>query len=401
LSKKIVIAGAGIGGLCAAVALAKRGFEVVVYEQSQQLGEVGAGLQLSPNAVHVLQALDIADKVKAKAFRPKTAVMRHFRTGKTYFTVPLSDVATEKYGADYLHIHRADLHTVLKQSCEELNVPIFLGQAVQSYHQTPQNLTILLANGESLEADLLIGADGIKSKVQACMLGQTPAQFTGQVAWRGVVEANKLAKGLIKPNANLWVGPGKHFVSYYLRGGDLVNFVAVQERSDWQKESWNEPGDINELRDTFSGWHPEVTELLAASEQCFLWALFDRQPLEQWTDQNVALLGDACHPMLPFLAQGAAMAIEDSYALAHCLANNNNIIDALKTYQDIRLTRTRDIQRGARKNASLYHMTSSIERAKLAVLSGLSSIGLSDKVAENKLDSIYEYNIVDRLNSLS
>ena len=215
-----------------------------------------------------------------------------------------------------------------------------------------------------------------------------------------MVEANKLAKGLIKPNANLWVGPGKHFVSYYLRGGDLVNFVAVQERSDWQKESWNEPGDINELRDTFSGWHPEVTELLAASEQCFLWALFDRQPLEQWTDQNVALLGDACHPMLPFLAQGAAMAIEDSYALAHCLANNNNTIDALKTYQDIRLTRTRDIQLGARKNASLYHMTSSIERAKLAVLSGLSSIGLSDKVAENKLDSIYEYNIVDRLNSL-
>ena len=401
MSKKIVIAGAGIGGLCAAVALAKRGFEVVVYEQSQQLGEVGAGLQLSPNAVHVLQALDIANKVKAKAFRPSKAVMRHFRTGNTYFTVPLSDVATEKYGADYLHIHRADLHAVLQQSCEELNVPIFLGQAVQSYLQTPQNLTVQLENGESLEADLLLGADGIKSKVQACMFGQTPAQFTGQVAWRGVVEANKIAKGLIKPNANLWVGPGKHFVSYYLRGGELVNFVAVQERTDWQKESWNEAGDINELRDTFSGWHPEVTELLAASEQCFLWALFDRPPLHQWTDQKVTLLGDACHPMLPFLAQGASMAIEDSYALAFCLANNSNTIDALISYEDIRLTRARDIQLGARKNASLYHMTSPIERAKLAVLSGLSSIGLSDKVAANKLDVIYGYNIVERLNSLT
>jgi salicylate hydroxylase len=398
LSKKIVIAGAGIGGLCAALALAKRGFEVAVYEQSLQLGEVGAGLQLSPNAMHVLQALGIAEQVKVKAFRPESAVMRHYQTGKTYFTVPLGDTATQKYAADYLHIHRADLHTALHHTCEELNVSIHLGQAVQSYQQTPQNLSIQFDNGESLEADLLIGADGIKSKVQACMLGQTPAEFTGQVAWRGVVEANKLPKGLIKPNANLWVGPGKHFVSYYLRGGDLVNFVAVQERTDWQKESWSQPGDISELRETFSGWHPEVTELLAATESCFLWALFDRQPLSRWTDQNVALLGDACHPMLPFLAQGAAMAIEDSYAIAQCLASNNNSEIALRAYQNMRLTRTRNIQLGARRNARLYHMSSPIERAKLAVLTGLSSIGLSDKLAANKLDSIYAYNIVERLN---
>lgn len=398
MSKKIVIAGAGIGGLCAALALAKQGFEVVVYEQSQQLGEVGAGLQLSPNAMHVLQALGVAEKIKAKAFRPESAVMRHFKTGNTYFTVPLGECATHKYGADYLHIHRADLHAVLHDESVKLKVSIHLGQIVQSYQQTPQNLTIQLGNGESLEADLLIGADGIKSKVHACMLGQTPAQFTGQVAWRGVVEANKLPKGLIKPNANLWVGPGKHFVSYYLRGGDLVNFVAVEERTDWQKESWNEQGNIKELRASFAGWHPEVTELLAANEQCFLWALFGRQPLSQWTEQRVTLLGDACHPMLPFLAQGAAMAIEDSYVLAHCLTNASNTQAALKTYQEQRLSRTRDIQLGARKNASLYHMSSTFERAKLGILSGLSSIGLSDKLAANKLDSIYAYNVVERLN---
>ena len=358
LSKKIVIAGAGIGGLCAALALAKRGFEVAVYEQSLQLGEVGAGLQLSPNAMHVLETLGVGANVKAKGFRPESAVMRHFQTGKTYFTVPLGEVATKKFGAEYLHIHRADLHNVLYDGCKDSNVGIYLGQTIQSYQQSSQHVTIQFESGESLEADLLIGADGIKSKVQAGMLGQTPAQFTGQVAWRGVVAANRLPQGLIKPNANLWVGPGKHFVSYYLRGGDLVNFVAVQERCDWQKESWNEPGDINKLQETFTGWHPEVTELLAASEQCCLWALFDRQPLSQWVEQNVALLGDACHPMLPFLAQGAAMAIEDSYALAHCLANDNNTQAALKTYQDIRLTRTSNIQLGARNNASLYHMSS-------------------------------------------
>jgi len=397
MSKKIVIAGAGIGGLCAALALAKRGFKVAVYEQSLQLGEVGAGLQLSPNAMHVLQALGIADQIKAKAFRPKSAVMRHFQTGKTYFTIPLGDVGTKKFGADYLHIHRADLHSVLFEGCRDSNISIHLGQTIQRYKQSPQNLSIQFDSGENLEADLLIGADGIKSKVQACMLGQTSAQFTGQVAWRGVVDAKKLPQGLIKPNANLWVGPGKHFVSYYLRGGDLVNFVAVQERSDWTKESWNEPGDINELRETFTGWHSEVTELLAASDQCFLWALFDRQPLSQWVDGNVALLGDACHPMLPFLAQGAAMAIEDSYALAHCLASRNDSQIALKTYQEMRIIRASDIQVGARKNASLYHMSSPLEQAKLLVLSGLSSLGFSDVVAANKLDSIYAYNIVEQL----
>ncbi|TWX72900.1 FAD-dependent monooxygenase [Colwellia sp. C1TZA3] len=397
MSKKIVIAGAGIGGLCAALALAKRKFEVVVYERNSQLSEVGAGLQLSPNAMHVLQALGIANEVKAKAFSPDSAVMRHYKTGKPYFTVPLGDNATQKYGAHYLHIHRADLHTALYNACVNMNVTIHLGKAIQSYQQTQQNLTIHFDNNESIKADLLIGADGIKSNIQACMLGKKPAEFTGQVAWRGVVKASKLPKGLIKPSANLWVGPGKHFVSYYLRGGDLVNFVAVQERKDWQKESWNEPGDIDELRATFADWHPEITKLLSVTNHCFLWALFDRQPLEQWSDRKVTLLGDACHPMLPFLAQGAAMAIEDSYALAYCLACDTDIQNALQSYQNIRLPRTQKIQHNARKNAALYHMSSPIEQAKLTLVSALSSIGFSDKIAANKLDYIYAYNIVEQL----
>jgi salicylate hydroxylase len=401
VSKKVVIAGAGIGGLCAALALAKRKFEVAVYERNPHLGEVGAGLQLSPNAMHVLQDLGIADEVKAKAFSPDSAVMRHYQTGKSYFRVPLGDSATQKYGAHYLHIHRADLHTALYNACVDMNVSIHLGQEIQSYQQTSQNLTIQFDTNDSIEADLLIGADGIKSNIQACMLGQTSAEFTGQVAWRGVVEASKLPKGFIKPNANLWVGPGKHFVSYYLRGGDLINFVAVQERTDWHKESWNEPGDINELRETFADWHPEVSELLSATEDCFLWALFDRKPLDYWSDRKVTLLGDACHPMLPFLAQGAAMAIEDSYALAYCLGCDTDIQNALQTYQNIRLPRTRKIQLNARENAALYHMSTPIEQAKLALVSGLSSIGLSDRIAANKLDSIYAYNIVEHLNRLT
>lgn len=401
MSKKIVVAGAGIGGLCAALALSQQGFDVAVYEQSSELGEVGAGLQLSSNAMHVLQALGVAGDIRAKAFQPNAAVMRHFQTGSTYFTVPLADAVVEKYGADYLHIHRADLHGVLHKACIDSGVSIHLSHVLSNYESSDKEVLITFNNEINIQADVLIGADGIKSNVQACMLGDSqalfPAKFTGQVAWRGVVSASKLPKDLVKPNANLWVGPGQHFVSYYLRGGDLVNFVAVQERTDWQKESWNECGDINELKGAFEGWHPEVTELLAAADSCFLWALFDRKPLNQWVDKNVALLGDACHPMLPFLAQGAAMAIEDSYALAHCLASEQNTEQALKAYQTIRLARTRDIQLGAHKNASLYHMSSFSERAKLSVLSGLSHMGLSDKLAAGKMDSIYGYNVVEQL----
>lgn len=394
MTKKIVIAGAGIGGLCAAVALAKKGFEVSVYEQSSYLGEVGAGLQLSPNAMHVLHYLGVADTLKDTAFWPQSAVMRHFSTGKTYFTVPLGQSAVDKYGADYLHIHRADLHLALMTQCKKLDVKVHLGQAIQSYEQDGQNVNVHFNNGYSVEANALVGADGIKSNVQACMLGQTPSHFTGQVAWRGVVESKKLPKGLIPPNANLWVGPGKHFVSYYLRGGELINFVAVQERNDWQNESWNEQGDVHELRTAFKGWHSEVSLLLEAASQCYLWALFDRPPLKKWSHNNVTLLGDACHPMLPFVAQGAAMAIEDSFVLAHCLDSNENTQNALKKYEQLRLPRTASIQLNARKNAALYHMSSPIEKARLSILSSLSGLGLSDKIAVNKLEYVYGHNVV-------
>ena len=400
MNHEIVIAGAGIGGLCAALALKQRGFDVAVYEQAPELKEVGAGLQLSPNAMHVLQALGIAEEVKAVSFCPQKAVMRHYKTGKEYFEVPLGDTASHKYSADYLHIHRHDLHHIILKACDKLKVSIHLGVEIQKYKQSDENVVIELNEDKQLTAKLLIGADGIKSNVQACMLGHSSADFTGQVAWRGVVPANKLPKGLIKPNANLWVGPNKHFVSYYVRGGELVNFVAVQERTDWLNESWNEAGNISELQQTFNDWHPEVTELLAATESCFLWALYDRKPLDKWVDGSVALLGDACHPMLPFLAQGAAMAIEDSFALAHCLATNNNYHEALQSYQAKRFSRTQDIQLGAAKNADLYHMSSFSSRAKLAVLSGLKYFGLSNALAANKLDSIYNYNIVKQLQQM-
>ena len=407
LSKRVAIAGGGIGGLCCALAIAKRGFTVTVFEQAAEITEVGTGIQLSPNAMQVLNELGVAAMLQQQAFCPQHAVMRHYRHGKNYFSVPLGKHCEQRYGAPYWHVHRADLQQALYQACGEHNVGVHLASQVIAYQQanTKHEINITLANQQQFTADVLIGADGIHSKVQAQLLdnlslSSTP-RFTGQVAWRGTVNTKDLPANLVEPNANLWVGPGKHFVSYYVRGGEQINFVAVEERSDWQHESWSQQGDVIQLRHLFKDWHPQVQAILAASQECFVWALYDRDPLTTWVDGNVALLGDACHPMLPFLAQGAAMAIEDSYVLAAVLAKNtashDNVHEVLKQYQQQRLIRTRTIQLSARKNASLYHMSSRVDRAKLQVLSALSGSGLSSTLASKMLDSTYAHNVVKNL----
>jgi salicylate hydroxylase len=399
LSKRVALAGAGIGGLCSALALAKRGFKVSVFEQATKIAEVGAGLQLSPNALHVLNELGVTPLLQQQAFRPQKAVMRHYQHGKPYFSVPLGKSCEQRFGAEYWHVHRADLHQALYQACVDNQVSITLASQVESYQHHKDNVSLKFANQQQLDTDILIGADGIHSKVQATLLANLSLtsipKFTGQVAWRGTVKTKDLPPNLVEPNANLWVGPGKHFVSYYVSGGEEINFVAVEERSDWCEESWSHQGDITQLRELFSDWHPQVREILAAAQQCFVWALHDREPLTSWVDKNVALIGDACHPMLPFLAQGAAMAIEDAYVLAAMLSQHSDTQTALNHYQNARLPRTAQIQLNARQNASLYHMKSGLDRTKLALLAGLSASGVSDWLAAKKLDSLYVYNAVE------
>ena len=390
---QIAIVGAGIGGLCAALALSQQGHSVTVYEQASLLSEMGAGLQLSPNAMRVLDTLGLNQPLLAAGFLPKKAVMRHYQSGDEYFAVTLGQQAVKRYGAQYIHIHRADLQHILLTACHQQKIRIHLGHCLQSYQSTPEGVTLKFANGQSAYAQLLVGADGIKSQVQRQRLNHSPPRFTGQVAWRGLVAAHLLPKGLIKPNANLWVGPNQHFVSYYLRGGRYINFVAVEEHTHWQQESWQHEGNILALREKFSGWHPEVTHILEQAQQTFLWALFDRAPLNRWVDERerVVLLGDACHPMLPFLAQGAAMAIEDGWALAKELTKAQPLAEALQNYELTRKPRTRMIQQKARSNAHLYHMSSITDRAKLAVMHGLAKVKLSNSIATNMLDEIYNY----------
>lgn len=380
------IAGAGIGGLTAALALARQGVEVCVFEQAPALGEVGAGLQLSPNAMKVLTNLGLQEAVNAVAFAPHYARIRDGKSGRDLVVLPLKDQCEQVYGAPYLHVHRADLHTILAEASRRVGVRIVTAATVSGYTDAG-----LLVNGTVQPADLNIGADGIRSAVTAQMHPHYGPRFTGQLAWRGTVPAADLPEGLIPPDATVWVGRGGHVVTYYLRGGHLVNFVAVEEQSDWQNPSWREQGDPARLMSRFSGWHDDLKTLFAAVETTYQWALFDRPELPDWSDGNTGLLGDACHPTLPFMAQGAAMAIEDACILTRCLTRgSSNAAAALRHYTHLRKPRTAMLQGRARRNAALFHLGGplhgAVARAKLAIAGSL-----PDRLGLRPFDSIYGY----------
>jgi salicylate hydroxylase len=356
-----IVVGGGIGGLTAALALAGRGLRVTVVEQAPQLGEVGAGIQLSPNATRVLFALGLEPALGEIAFRPQAVEARTWRRGVALSRVELGDALVGRFGAPYFHVHRADLIDVLARAvASEPLVALRLGAACARIESSERGAAALLASAERLESDLVVGADGIRSAVRESLFGPERPRFTGNVAWRGLVPASALAGAEVRPVAALWMGPGAHFVHYFVRGGALVNFVGVVERGDWREESWSARGEKRDLLRDFSGWHPTVRAIvaLAPEDGCFRWALFDRDPLPRWSRGAATLLGDACHPTLPFMAQGACMAIEDAAALATCVsaAPAGEIPAALARYEALRRARTAGIQLGSRRNASLYHM---------------------------------------------
>ena len=350
---KALIAGGGIGGLTAALCLLEAGHEVTVFERNPALSTAGAGIQISPNGVKVLQRLGLKSELDAIAFRPQALEMRLGRSGLKLFSIPMRDEAERRYGAPYYHIHRADLLSVLANALPPR--ALHLGKELASFTQSGDAVTVIFADGSRASGDVLIGADGIHSRVREQLFGPDAPRFTGNVAWRLVVPASSILKNLIPPTATIWVGPGRHAVTYFLRRGELVNFVGVVERSDWQNESWTERGDIKELAADFASWSNSITALIAQASEAHRWALFDREPLAHWSQGHVTLLGDACHPMLPFLAQGAVMAIEDAWVLSRQLKSNKEIPAALTAYEAVRKPRTTHAQRGARSQTGLYH----------------------------------------------
>lgn len=382
--RNIGVVGGGIGGLTAALCLARAGHNVQVFEQTDESVATGAGIQVSPNAARVLHHLGLQDALMTKGFLPKATQMRSWRSGRVISETTLGDVALERYGAPYYHIHRADLMDMLVSAVSaEPTIRLNVSSRITSFSQDATGVRLVAGEHEH-QVDLLIGADGIHSSVRACLWGDQQADFTGNVAWRMLVPVNRLPEGLIAPNATVWWGPGKHFVHYLVKGGDYVNCVCVVEKAEWQAESWVAAGSMSELQADFAGWHDTIQQLLDQTDDgtLFKWGLFDRAPMRTWGIDRVSLLGDACHPTLPFMAQGAAMAIEDAAVLANCFSNGADVVAALRRYEDLRKARTAGVQRGSRRNATVFH------------LSGLKA-WLRDRAAskagKHSMDRLYRY----------
>jgi salicylate hydroxylase len=371
---KVLIAGAGIGGLAAALALDKAGFDIRIFEKAPELGEVGAGIQVSPNGIRVLHALGLASALDKVVFRPEAIEFRLYKSGFTISRTELGQAIVRRYGFPYYHVHRADIHKLLadavRERCGNVIAP---GKDVASFEQTKAGVELRFADGTTETGDLLIGADGIHSKIREALLGPEKPEFTGNVAWRGVVPAARLKGVDLRPVATSWMAPKSHVVTYFLRRGELVNFVGVTERADWQGESWTERGTKEDLRRDFGDWHPTVRAIAENIDEPFRWALFARKPLPRWSEGRVTLLGDACHPMLPFMAQGAVQAIEDASVLADCLsAGRADIAAALERYEALRLPRTARVQAGARAQGAMFHLAGPARFATFGAMSLLS-----------------------------
>jgi len=353
----VVIAGAGIGGLVAALALLRRGVRVTVLEQAAQLGEVGAGLQLSANGTRILHLLGLGDALARIAARPARKIVRLWNTGQTWNLFDLGAESVERFGYPYFTVYRPDLHRILAEAVTRLDAQaIVLGEKCVGIHQEAHEAVVETASGKRYRADVVVGADGVHSQVRAALFGDDNPRYSGIIAWRGVIPAATLPAHLREPSGVNWVGPGAHVVHYPLRGGQFVNFVGAVERGDWGVESWTQRGSVEECLRDFEHWHADVRTLVSAIETPYKWALMVRDPMPNWTRGRVTLLGDACHPTLPFLAQGAVMAIEDGYVLARCLEKWSTEPEvALQHYQRARIDRTARMVRGSAENARRFH----------------------------------------------
>ncbi len=355
--REIAVVGAGIGGLAAALALAQRHARVHVYERAPALGEVGAGIQIAPNGVAVLEALGLRDAAETRASLPQAVeLVDHRGGGRPVARIPLGQRAVARYGRPYWHLHRADLLDVLAAAADEAGVTIHLRAEIVALEDTGDAIRLYGADGGTATAEVVIAADGLRSRIRAARFSPRPPRYTGHVAWRGTVPAERAPAELARPAARVTMGHGRHLVTYPLRGGTLVNFVAVEERADGAGEGWSREDDPAALRRAFAGWEGPAGALLAAVDRCFLWGLHDHAPLPRWTDGRVALLGDACHPMLPFLAQGATMALEDAFTLADCLDLAADPATGLGAYEDARIARATRVQRAAARSGRLYHL---------------------------------------------
>jgi salicylate hydroxylase len=362
---KLLIAGAGIGGLTAALAALRKGLDVEVYEQAPELKEVGAGLQLSANGTRVFHELGVGEELKALSCEATGKEIRLWNTGETWKLFDLGSVSVERYGYPYFTVYRPDLLGVLAAAIRQMKPDaIHFASRCIGLSQTADKVRLELES-QTVEGDALIGADGVHSATRQALFGPDKPQFTGIIAWRGIVPMERLPQHMARMVGSNWVGPGGHVVHYPLRAGRVMNFVGALERGDWQVESWSARGTTEELAADFSGWHADIHALIRNIPVPYKWALMVRPPMPRWTVGRVTLLGDACHSMVPFLAQGAVMAIEDGIVLARALADlEGDIPSRLMRYENARRERTRRAVEGSADNIARFHNPALADPAK-------------------------------------
>jgi len=356
-ANKIAIVGAGIGGLTAALALVRRGIDVEVYEQAPEMRELGAGVQISANGTRILHALGLKAALEKVQVLPAGKAIRLWNTGQSWKLFDLGVESEARYGSPYITIHRGDLHSVIAHALMRKKAnAVHLGRKCVGVRQTRDCVELSFENAEPAQAKLVIGADGLHSVVRASLFGASRPQFCGITAWRGVVPMEKLPPTVSRVTGTNWVGPGGHVVHYPLRAGTLLNFVGIRERGDWQVEGWNVRGTTDELLEDFRGWHEDVHAIIRNIDVPYKWALALRPTMERWSNGRCTLLGDACHPMVPFLAQGAVMAIEDGFVLARCLEKYpSNHKTAFARYESARRARANKAVAGSADMIPRFH----------------------------------------------
>lgn len=369
--RPVIIIGGGIGGLASALALARKGIGAVLLEQSAEFREVGAGIQLGPNVFRRFETLGIRAAIEADAVFPENLIMRDALTGEIVTRIPMGGQARAHWGMPYAVTHRADLHNSLLQAClAQKIITLRTNAKVTGWQDSGDGVTVTLADGETIAGDCIVACDGLWSQVRADIVNDGKPRVSGHIAYRAVLPASEVPQGQFENNVVLWAGPKTHLVHYPLRRGELFNLVAVFHSNRYE-EGWNAFGDVEELNERFQNQQPQVHNLLGKIESWRMWVLCDREPVANWTKGRITLLGDAAHPMLQYLAQGACMAIEDAVCLAEKLAmRRDDPHAAFLAYQQERYLRTARVQVMARVYGDFYHATGPVRELRNALLSG-------------------------------
>ncbi len=388
---KVAIIGGGLGGLAACLAFHRRGIEGAVYEQVAELGEIGAGLNLSPNALKAMRVLGVEDDAIDIGFQPRDQVVRSWRSGRVLARQQRGGDVADRFGAIFISIHRADLLDVLAHAVPESRIRL---DARCTGVETRRDIAVArFADGSEIEADIVIGADGIHSAVRDSLFGGIAPTFTGCICWRGMVPAEAVSHTEYGGDMTAWWGPHGHVVHYPVRRGELINFVAHLNSDAWTEESWNYECGRDELMEAYARWNESLRRLIESSERYYKWALYDRDPLERWGEGRITLLGDSAHPMLPYLGQGACMAIEDACILAQAVARATEAPqDALRDYERIRMPRATRAQLGSRHRAKENHLASPIARLRRDLKMAWRNRFGADK-SPTQTEWLYEYDV--------